>query len=311
MADKIFVLTGPTATGKTALGVLLAQTLNGEVVSADSMQIYRGLDIGTAKPKKEEMLSVPHHMLDIMAPEANFSVANYVAMADPIVQDILARGKVPIIVGGTGLYIEGLVRGASFAPRPSQTELRRGLEAEITKVGGEILLSRLAQYDPLTASRLFPNDHKRIVRALEVVELTGKPLSLFDAESQQAPPRYEALQFALNFQEREDLRQRIAHRVDIMMAEGLLEEVEQYLYLPSTCSAMQAIGYKELRTVFTEKEPLENAVELLKIRSRQYAKRQITWFRNRAKVQWYNWKKIPNIQDALQVSTDLWTDFRV
>lgn len=281
---KIISLVGPTASGKTAVGVSLAEQISGEVVSADSMQIYRGLDIGTAKPTVEEIRDVPHHMLDVVDPEESFSVAAYVAMADAVICDILARGKVPILVGGTGQYHEAVVRGLQFAPTPEDKALRQALEEEITRVGGEVLLQRLEAVDPETASRLFPNDHKRIVRALEIYELTGKTQSYHDAETQKIPPRYEALYLGLACEDRAVQRQRIADRVDVMMTQGFLEEVERYLSLPSDCTAMQAIGYRELRGYLQGTCSLEEAVSLLKIRSQQYGKRQLTWFRNRMTV---------------------------
>lgn len=308
---KIFVLTGPTASGKTALSLALAEKIDGEIVSADSMQIYTGMDIGTAKPTVAQRRGIPHHMLDVVSPEESFSVAQYVAMAQDCVRDIARRGKVPIVVGGTGLYLEYLIRGSSFAPVPQDAQLRLDLEQRIAQEGGESLLSALAEVDPITANRLFPNDHKRIVRAMEVYTLTGKPLSQFDAESKTIPSQFDACQLALNFQEREDLRQRIYQRVDQMLEDGLLAEVESFLPLPRDCTAMQAIGYKELRGVLLGEESLEAGVELLKIRSRQYAKRQLTWFRNRSQLEWYNWEKTPNIQKALHVSTELWTRFQV
>ncbi len=283
-AAKIISLVGPTASGKTAVGVKLAEEISGEVVSADSMQIYRGLDIGTAKPTVEEMGDVPHHMLDVVDPEEHFSVAAYVAMADAVILDILARGKVPILVGGTGQYHESVIRGLQFAPIPEDKALRGSLEEEIAQVGGEILLQRLAQVDPETASRLFPNDHKRIVRALEIYEITGKTQSYHDAQSKKIPLRYEALTLGLACEDRAVQRQRIADRVEVMMTEGFLGEVERYLYLPSDCTAMQAIGYGELRSYLQGICSLEEAVSLLKIRSQQYGKRQLTWFRNRMTV---------------------------
>ncbi|MFI3253316.1 MAG: tRNA (adenosine(37)-N6)-dimethylallyltransferase MiaA [Eubacteriales bacterium] len=311
MAEKIFVLTGPTASGKTALGTLLAETISGEVVSADSMQIYQGLDIGTAKPTAEEKRDIPHHMLDIVSPEQNFSVVSYVAMADKIVKDILSRGKVPIIVGGTGQYIHALVRGLHFPPVPEDSGLRKSLEEEISQVGGEVMLQRLEKVDLETAQRLFPNDHKRIVRALEIFQASGKTQSAFDRESRSFPPVYDALELALNFSERSLLRQRICQRVDEMIVQGLMEEVERFLHLKKDCSAMQAIGYKELRPVLAEGADFEEAVNLLKIRSGQYAKRQETWIRHKSSATWYHWEEKPNIQNALQVSTALWSEFQV
>lgn len=312
-APQVFVIVGPTASGKTKLGVEMAKKHNGEVVSADSMQIYRGLDIGTAKPTLEEMDGVVHHMLDVVEPTESYSVAQYVVEASEIVEDIICRGKLPIIVGGTGLYIDSLLKNRPFAPVTENKSLRMELEAEIssTEDGGERMLQRLSGYDPDTASRLYPNDHKRIVRALEIVLTTGKTQHQFDLESKQLPPRFTSLMLGLNYENREDLRERIATRVDCMLEEGLLEEVERFSHLPAHCTAMQAIGYKELRGAITGDEKLEDAVELLKIRSRQYAKRQITWFKNQCDLRWHQWKKNPNFQKALQVSTEYLGEFDV
>lgn len=286
--DKIISIVGPTASGKTAVSIALAQALGGEVVSADSMQIYRGLDIGTAKPTAQEMGDVPHHMLDVVEPQDSFSVANYVTMADGIIQDILSRGKVPLLVGGTGQYHEAVIRGLHFAPTPTDSSLRGALEEEISQVGGEVLLQRLAQVDPETAERLFPNDHKRIVRALEIYQLTGQTMSHFDAESRKQAPRYEACLLGLAFADRAHQRKRIADRVDVMMEEGFLDEVRRYEHLPLHCTSMQAIGYRELRGYLQGGTSLEEAVNLLKIRSQQYGKRQLTWFRNKMQVE-FSW----------------------
>lgn len=307
----LFVIAGPTASGKTKLGVELAKIANGEVVSADSMQIYRELNIGTAKPTVEEMEGIPHHMLDILDPQDSFSVAQYVDRATTVIEEIKSRGKLPILVGGTGLYIDSLLKNRAFAPIPNSRDLRESLETEVLQVGGDVLLNRLAEKDPETASRLFPNDHKRIIRALEIVETTGKTQWAFDLESQSLPPHFRAVGLVLNFPEREDLRQRIYQRVGLMLEQGLLKEVESFLHLPKDCTAMQAIGYKELRGAITGEQTLEEAVELLKIRSRQYAKRQITWFKNKSALPLHNWEKIPNLQNALQVSTKYLEDYRV
>ncbi len=308
---KILVLTGPTASGKTALSIALAQALGGEVVSADSMQIYKGMDIGTAKPTMEERQGVPHYMMDMVEPSENYSVAAYVQDATTIIEDIASRGKVPLVVGGTGLYIDALIRGSAFAPAPQDGALRQELEQRICQYGGQVLLEELAKVDPETAQRLFPNDHKRIVRGLEIFQLTGKTKSQFDRESKEVVPHFDACMVGLQFLEREDLRQRIYRRVDLMMELGLMAEVESFFHLPQDCTAMQAIGYKELRGVLTGEDSLDEAVALLKLRSRQYAKRQLTWLRNKIKANWYTWEKIPNIQNALQVSTSFWDEFLV
>lgn len=308
---QVFVIVGPTASGKTKLGIEVAKRHNGEIVSADSMQIYRGMDIGTAKPSKEEMEGVVHHMLDVVDPTESYSVAEYVTQASAVVEDILSRGKLPIVVGGTGLYIDSLLKNRPFAPVTENKPLRQGLEQEICQKGGAALLERLRELDPETAERLFPNDHKRIVRALEIVMTTGKTQGFYDRESRDLPPRFTSLTLGLNFEDREELRQGIYKRVDLMMEMGLFEEVRRFSHLPRDATAMQAIGYKELLGAISGQQSVEEAVDLLKIRSRQYAKRQITWFKNKSDLRWHYWEKIPNFQNALQVSTDYLVEFEV
>ena len=225
MQPKLVVITGPTASGKTALGVMLAQRLGGEVVSADSMQIYRGMDIGTAKPTPEEMQGVPHHMIDIADPTENYSVSRYAAEAAACVDDILARGKLPIVVGGTGLYIDSLIAGRTFADGTADTALRQELNERYDEIGGEGLLGELRKFDPERAAKLHPADKKRIVRAMEVYILTGRTITQHDAETRAVPPRYDAAKIALTFADRQDLYARIDRRVDAMMQQGLLDEV--------------------------------------------------------------------------------------
>ena len=307
MRPNILVICGPTASGKTALAVALAQRLNGEVVSADSMQIYRGMDIGTAKPTAEEMGGVPHHMLDVADPWENYSVARYVQDAVPVVDDILERGKLPIIAGGTGLYIDNLVAGREFAPFPADSGLRETLQRGAREEGLPALLHELRQVDPEAADRLHPNDEKRIIRALEVYQATGKTITQHDRESRAIPDRYAPLTIALNFRERPWLWERIDRRVDQMMAQGLEGEVRGLLAqgIPSTCTAMQAIGYKELAAAILTGRPVREGAEEVKLRSRQYAKRQLTWFRRNKEAHWIVWEREPDFSAAVQDSTRL------
>ena len=307
MKPNILVICGPTASGKTALAVALAQRLNGEVVSADSMQVYRGMDIGTAKPTAEEMGGVPHHMLDVADPWENYSVARYVQDAVPVVDDILERGKLPIIAGGTGLYIDNLVAGREFAPFPADSGLRETLQRRAREEGLPALLHELRQVDPEAADRLHPNDEKRIIRALEVYQATGKTITQHDRESRAIPDRYAPLTIALNFRERPWLWERIDRRVDQMMAQGLEGEVRGLLAqgIPSTCTAMQAIGYKELAAAILTGRPVREGAEEVKLRSRQYAKRQLTWFRRNKKAHWIVWEREPDFSAAVQDSTRL------
>ena len=310
-AKKILVIVGPTASGKTRLAVELAKEHNGEVVSADSMQIYRGMDIGTAKPTAEEMGGIPHHMIDVADPWEDFSVARYVAMAAACVDGILSRGKLPILAGGTGLYVDSLLSGRTFAAFAPDSPLRGELEAELEARGGEAMLEELAKVDPESAQRLHPNDHKRIVRALEVYRSTGRTISEHNRETRALPPRYEALTIGLNFQDRADLWARIDQRVDQMAAAGLEREVRELLSsgLSPRCTAMQAIGYKEFVAAVEGDMTWREAEELVKLRSRQYAKRQLTWFRRNPAVHWLLWEKNPNFGNARQRSTELLEEF--
>ena len=279
--DRMICIVGPTATGKTRLSVALAQALDGEVVSFDSMQVYRGMTIGTAAPTPEEMAGVPHHMIGVIDPRENFSVSRYCELADPIVQDILRCVKTVVLVGGTGLYIDSLIAGRAFAPQP-QDGLRAALEREADERGMDTMLDRLRAVDPETAATLHPSNRKRILRALEVYEQTGLPISEHNRRTQALPPRYDPLWIGLDYENRQTLWQRITQRVDGMLEAGLREELAALvaLGLPRDSTALQAIGYKELL------DDPATAREQIVLRSRQYAKRQRTWFRRNPKVHW-------------------------
>ena len=283
--NSILCLAGPTASGKTALAVELAKELDGEVVSCDSMQVYRRMDIGTAKPSPEEMQGIPHHMIDVAEPDEDFSVSRYCAMAAPIVDDIVARGKTAIIAGGTGLYMDSLIRGNDFAPFPS-TGVRERLEAEADEVGLPAMLTRLREIDPDTADRVF--DRKRILRALEVYLETGETITEHNRKTRLIPPKYTPLWLGLDFADRGELYRRIDKRVDIMLEMGLMEEIRSLLDsgIPEKCTAMQAIGYKEFVNALEGRELLSQAAEEVKKASRHYAKRQLTWFRRNPAVRW-------------------------
>ena len=300
---KLLVICGPTASGKTALAVALAKATGGEVVSADSMQIYRRMDIGTAKPTAEEMDGVPHHMLDVADPGEDYSVARYVADATACVEDILSRGKLPIVAGGTGLYIDNLLAGREFAAFTGQW--RQKLQDRAQREGIEVLYRELEQVDPQRAAKLHLADEKRIIRALEVWHETGETITEHDRRTAALPPRYEAVRIGLTFADRADMWERIDRRVDQMMATGLVEEVEDLLSsgVPESCTAMQAIGYKEMVAALREGRAVAEAAEEIKLRSRQYAKRQLTWFRREPSVKWITWEKIPDFSMALQNST--------
>ena len=283
----VIIITGPTATGKSALGAMLAKSIDGEVVSADSMQVYKYMDIGTAKPTPEERLGAPHHMLDIVPPWEDYSAARYVTEASLCIDDILRRGKTPIIVGGTGLYIDSLVSGRDFSAR-GDAALRHELNTEYDEIGGDAMLLRLGEFDPQSAAKLHANDKKRIVRAFESYTITGKTISQHDSETKALPPRYDARKFALTFSDRSELYSRIDRRVDSMLEKGLLNEVRGLLDMgvPPGCTAMQAIGYKEMAEVVTGRCSMEDATEKIKMESRRYAKRQLTWLRRDTDVKW-------------------------
>ena len=313
MPPKILVIVGPTASGKTRMAVELAQRHNGEVISADSMQIYRTMDIGTAKPTKEEMGGVPHHMIDVADPEEDFSVARYVEMAAQCVDDVLARGKLPIVAGGTGLYIDSLLSGRTFAPFSPDSALRGELERELEEKGGQAMLEALAQVDPEAAQRLHPNDHKRIVRALEVYRSTGKTITQHNRETQAIPPRYNALTIGLAFQDRQAMWRRIDQRVDEMVAAGLEDEVRRLLTsgISPKCTAMQAIGYKEFTQALSGEMTWQEAADVVKLRSRQYATRQLTWFGRNPNTRWVRWDDPPEFEQGRRASTEYMEEFGI
>lgn len=309
MADKVVCVVGPTACGKTKMGVMLARRFHGEVVSVDSMQIYRGMTIGTAAPTVEEMEGIPHHMIGIADPGEQYSVARFTEEADRCVQDILRRGKLPILVGGTGLYLDALVRGNDFAPGSRSGDVRKALTEKLEREGIEPLWQELERCDPESAARLSPNDEKRILRALEVYRVTGKTISAHNADTQNIPPRYDAVYIGLQFTDREDMRQLIAQRVDRMVEEGLLEEVKTLLEsgLDRGATALQAIGYKQFLAVADGKATEEEAVEEVKLRSRQYAKRQLTWLRRNDQIHWIYWEKNRDFPTSAQIATEILT----
>lgn len=303
--SRVVVITGPTATGKTELGVLLARRLDGEVVSADSMQVYKCMDVGTAKPTKAEMGGVPHHMIDLISPFEEYSVSRYVEDAAGVCEDILSRGKTPVIVGGTGLYIESLVSGWDFERRPGDMALRADLEARYDALGGGRLLEELAETDPERAAKLHPNDKKRIVRALEIAR-TGGNISAHDLETKKRPPRYETRTIVLGYADRAVLYERIDRRVDKMMERGLVAEVEKLLRMGLTPrhTAMQAIGYKEICAALRGECALADAVETVKRESRRYAKRQVSWCKRYEGRLDLIFEKEPDFEKAVALSTN-------
>lgn len=308
---RVVCVVGPTASGKTRLGVLLAKRLDGEVVSVDSMQIYRGMTIGTAAPTAAEMEGVPHHMVAVADPAESWSVARFTEAATACAEDILRRGKRPVLVGGTGLYLDAVLKGRTFAPGHSGGRIRRELEDRLQTEGVESLLEELRQVDPDSAERLYPSDEKRILRALEVYRETGKTITEHNAASRNLPPRYEAVTIGLTFENREDMKALIDRRVDRMVEEGLLEEVRTLLKsgLPRGATALQAIGYKEFLGVLDGTKTEAEAIAEVKLRSRQYAKRQLTWLRRDPAIHWIYWKKERDFDRALRLSTEILTAY--
>ena len=284
--NNIICLAGPTASGKTALAVELAKELNAEIISCDSMQIYKRMDIGTAKPTREEMQGIPHHMIDICEPDEDFSVSRYCDTATPILEDILARGKTAIIAGGTGLYMDSLIRGNDFADFPD-TGHRRRLEAELEEKGVEPLLERLRAIDPYAADHSMSNP-RRIVRALQVYYETGDTITAHNERTQSLPPRYSPLWLGLDYEPRAALYDRVNRRVGLMLQMGLLDEIRTLLDsgIPKKCTAMQAIGYKEFIDAMDGLGTIEEAADLVRQSSRRYAKRQLTWFRRNKAMNW-------------------------
>ena len=285
--NNIICIAGPTASGKTALAVELAKELDGEVVSCDSMQVYKRMDIGTAKPTEEEMQGIVHHMIDVAEPEEDFSVSRYCSLASPIVDDILARGKTAVIAGGTGLYMDSLIRGNAFAPFPS-TGVREKLEAQADAEGMEAMLKWLQSIDPEAARRLHLSDRKRVLRALEVYLETGETITEHNRKTQAVPPRYCPLWLGLDFKDRAELYRRIDLRVGLMLEMGLVEEIQDLLSsgIPEKCTAMQAIGYKEFVAALEGPCTIAQAAGQVRQSSRHYAKRQLTWFRRNQSIHW-------------------------
>ena len=306
MNHKIICVVGPTASGKTAMAVELAKAYNGEVLSCDSMQLYRRMDIGTAKPTVEEMQGIPHHMIDVLEPAESFSVGLYVEKAEPILQDILSRDKTCIICGGTGLYVDSLIAGRTFAPYP-ETGKRQALEKLAAEQGIEAVMEILKKVDPESAARLPLGDQRRIIRAVEVYEETGKTITRHNLETQAVPPRHEAFWLGLDFEDRAELYARIDRRVDIMMEQGLLPEIRRLLEegVPAASTSLQAIGYKEPMAALRGEMTMAEAVDKIKMESRRYAKRQLTWFRRNKQMHWLYHKEPVNLAAAVQKAKEM------
>ena len=298
----LLVVAGPTASGKTGLGVELALRFNGEVISADSMQIYKKMNVGTAKATPEEMKGVPHHMLDFLEPEQQFSVADFVEQASALIEDIVSRGKLPIVVGGTGLYISSLVDNLTFSPMPQSPQLREELKQKAAQQGNESLLEELRSFDPEAAEKLHANNLGRVIRAIEVYRLTGITMTETVKNSRNIPSPYRLCMIALTAQDRQFLYDRIDRRVDIMVQQGVVEEAKELYHLPLSSTARQAIGYKEFDGYIEGTSSLEECVEKLKMETRRYAKRQLTWFRRDTRYHWLEIDRCENCETMLETA---------
>lgn len=305
MQNRLICICGPTASGKTALSVALAKQLHTEIISADSMQIYRGMDIGTAKPTMEERQGIPHHLLDICEPNEPFSVARYVELADAAAQNILSRGMTPIVVGGTGLYMDALIECSTFSGDETDLTVRHKYQHMAETQGNLAVHARLAMVDPESAHRLHPNNLKRVIRALEVYEQTGMTIGEFNRQHKRSTPKYTAIKIGVCPAERQTLYDRIDRRVDQMLSDGLLEETQCLLSNGAlTGTAAQAIGYKELLSFLEGRDSLHSCVELLKQHSRNYAKRQLTWLKRDDSIHWIYYNGAEDFSYVLQEATE-------
>lgn len=289
MSDPIKVVSvvGPTASGKTKLSVELAKSFNGEIISADSMQIYKDMTIATAKPSVEEMQGIPHHLMDFLPPDSTYSVAMFTEDAKRCIEDISGRGRLPIIVGGTGLYVDSLLNNIRFYDGARDEDLTNRLLDEYNENGVEPLLNQLESVDPVSAQKLSAEKNpKRIIRAIEFYHTTGSTITEQNERSRLIPSPYKAIKIGLSFNDRQKLYDRIDLRVDLMLRQGLLEEAKEVLSSPLSATSVKAIGYKELAPYINGEDTLDNCVEKLKRETRRYAKRQLTWFRRDKDINW-------------------------
>lgn len=296
------VLVGPTATGKTAIAVELAAQINGEIVNADSVQVYRGLNIGAAKPDISERQNIPFHLVDIVDPDENFTAADWKSQAEAAIEDIFRRGKQPIICGGTGLYVRALLDDWSMAATPADPQVREALQIDLQQAGKQALYDRLSHIDAETATRLHPNDTVRILRALEVYLVTGIPISVYQAEDRRTRMPRESIRFGITLP-RPTLYERIDHRVNAMLCDGLEAEVRSLLakgYSP-TLSSLRSLGYKEMGDYILGNIALEETVEAIKLHTRQFAKRQQTWFKADTLITWMDGTELSPLQCAEQI----------
>ncbi len=286
MSKKVIFVVGPTASGKTALSIALAKEFGGEIISADSMQIYKGIHIASAAPEKQEQEGIPHHLLEFLELDSSFSVADYAKLARKIIDEISSRGKIPIVVGGTGLYISALLDNTKFTDAKTDEALRQELEKKFDTIGAEEMLKNLSKFDPESAARLSAGDKRRIIRCFEIYETTGLTLTQQNALSHLENPNFESLVIGITYEDRAKLYERINLRVDLMLEKGLLQEAKSTFDNRNNKGAFQAIGHKELYGFLEGEVSLEEATELLKRQTRRYAKRQLTWFRRDDRINW-------------------------
>ncbi len=299
---KLIAVVGPTASGKTALSVELAKKLSGEIVSADSMQLYKGISVASAAATEEEKQGVPHYMLEFLELGTTYSVADYVNRAKEIIFDINSRGKTPILVGGTGLYVNSITDGITFVQQKTDEGLRQSLENEFNRLGGEEMLARLVEIDPKAAETLNANDRRRIIRAFEIYRTTGTTKTEQDKNSKTGENPFETVFIGVTYRDREKLYERINRRVDLMLENGLLDEAKSTLFLQNGKGAAQAIGHKELHAYLKNEKTLEEALEDLKRETRRYAKRQLTWFRRNENINWIYMDETENaVEAALEI----------
>jgi tRNA dimethylallyltransferase len=303
--NRVIVIVGPTASGKTNLSIELAKRMNGEIVSADSMQIYKYMDIGTAKPSMEEMQGIPHFLIDEVHPDEDFNVVRFKELAENYIETTLERGKQPIVVGGTGLYISSLIQNIAFSETESNWELRNALKKEAEDFGPDYLHKKLEEVDPEAAHNIHPNNIKRVIRALEVYYQTNQPISYHNEMSRGIPSKYDFILIGLTM-DRQILYDRINRRVDIMLDNGLVDEVKKLVAMGFADSiiSMQGIGYKEILAYLNKECTLQQAVENIKQGTRRYAKRQMTWFRRISEIRWFN---LDNYGNNVSVVEDVLT----
>ncbi len=305
----VIAVVGPTASGKTSLSIEIAKRFSGQVVSADSMQIYEKMNIATAKPTKDEMQGIPHHLIGFQPIDKKFSVAEYVNLAKECIEKIYSQGDIPLIAGGTGLYVDSLLQNIQFSQEDENTEIRKELTALFDEKGAEFMLGWLREIDPQTAERLHLKDKSRIIRALEIYKATGKTMTEQKALSKTEPSPYKTLYIGINYRDRNVLYDRINRRVDIMVENGLLEEAKDFYNIESDKTACQAIGYKELAPYFNGEKTLDECLESLKIETRHYAKRQLTWFRKNENINWIYPDDYENHEDMLNGVFEIINEF--